>query len=198
MPPKVKESEFGRYVPADDYGFSKYVLSKYIEKADNIYCLRLFGVFGPYEDYEYKFISNSIVKNLLQMPINIVQDVYFDWLYIDDLMFVLRHFLTNDPEERIYNVTSGRTTDLVHIANLINECSDIKSEITIQNEGLNREYSGDNTLLLGEIGNHDFITMNKAIGELIQYYRNNLYKIDRSTIDKDAYISKCIANVKAK
>ena len=73
----------------NDYGFSKYLISQYIEKSDNCVCLRLFGVFGKYEDYEYKFISNAIVKNLLQMPIRIRQNVYFDWLYINDLMKIV-------------------------------------------------------------------------------------------------------------
>ena len=88
MPSNVKENYFGKFIPEDYYGFSKYVISKYIENLDNnkkmgnIYCLRLFGVFGPFEDYTYKFISNSILKNFLQLPITIMQNVYFDWIYI--------------------------------------------------------------------------------------------------------------------
>ena len=59
--PRVKEEFFDAHVPEDAYGFSKYVCSKYIEKADNLVCLRPFGVFGRYEDYSFKFISNAIV-----------------------------------------------------------------------------------------------------------------------------------------
>jgi len=31
---------------------------------ENMYCLRLFGIFGKYEDYKFKFILNTIVINL--------------------------------------------------------------------------------------------------------------------------------------
>ena len=84
MPPRVREDDFDRFIPAEDYGFSKYIMSKYIENSKNIINLRMFAVFGRYEDYEYRFISNSIVKNLLRLPIVIKQNVLFDYLYIDD------------------------------------------------------------------------------------------------------------------
>jgi GDP-L-fucose synthase len=45
---KVKEEEFGKHVPRDDYGFSKFVCSEYIEASVNnkIISIRPFGVFG--------------------------------------------------------------------------------------------------------------------------------------------------------
>src|SRR3569832_868553 len=50
--PKMKEEYFDSSVPADEHGFSKYVCSKYIEQGqtNRIVDLRLFGVFGKYED----------------------------------------------------------------------------------------------------------------------------------------------------
>jgi nucleoside-diphosphate-sugar epimerase len=196
MSPRVKESDFDTYIPTDDYGFSKYLISKYIENADNIYCLRLFGVFGPYEDYEYKFISNAIVKNLLHMPVRIVQDVYFDWLYIDDLMYIVHHFIKNDSKERIYNVTTGKTTDLIGITNIINKYSEFKSEVILEHNGLNREYSGDNSKLIYKIGNYEFTSIDNAIQKLMHYYKKNLRNVNVSLIEKDLYASKCSVSVK--
>lgn len=191
MPPNVKESEIGNFIPDDYYGFSKYIISKYIENSENIYCLRLFGVFGPYEDYTYKFISNSILKNFQHLPITIMQNVYFDWLYIEDLMSIINYFLTNNPTENIYNITTGTTTDILSIAKIINKISDFKSEIKVVNPGLNYEYSGNNQKLITEIGEYDFIDMTTAIKKLMYYYRSKMDEIDIEIIEKDPYASKC-------
>jgi nucleoside-diphosphate-sugar epimerase len=194
MPPKVRESEFGKFIPKDHYGFSKYLISKYIEKADNIYCLRLFGVFGPGEDYRYKFISNSIVKNLLEMPIVIMQNVFFDWMYIEDLLRITDYFLKNEPSPNTYNVTSGKTTDLLSIARKINELSDFESDITVVNPGLNREYSGENTALLDEIGDFQFLKMEDSLRKLMDYYKSIYHTLDLETVQKDPYASRCKIN----
>ena len=191
MPPMVKESDFGEVIPHDYYGFSKYIISKYIENMDNIYCLRLFGVFGPYEDYTYKFISNSILKNILQMPIKIMQNVYFDWLYIEDLMRIINHFLMNNPSNHVYNITTGKTTDLISIAKIINNLSDFKSEIIVVNEGLNKEYSGNNELLMDEMKKYEFMDIEKSIKKLVNYYTSNLNNLNFEVVRKDPYTSKC-------
>lgn len=191
MPSMVKESDFGKVIPLDYYGFSKYTISKYIENTDNIYCLRLFGVFGPHEDYAYKFISNSILKNLLHMPIKIMQNVYFDWVYIDDLMNVINHFLIDNSSTNVYNITTGKTTDLISIAKIINNISDFKSEIIVVNEGLNKEYSGNNKLLIHEMKKYEFMNMEKSIKKLTEYYISNLDNINLEIVRKDPYASKC-------
>ena len=80
--PFMKEEYFGRHIPKDGYGFSKYIMSKISSNRNNIYDLRLFGVYGKYEDWEIRFISNAICKAMYNLPITIKQNVYFDYLYI--------------------------------------------------------------------------------------------------------------------
>ena len=188
---RIPETSFGERIPADDYGFSKYLISQYIEKSDNCVCLRLFGVFGKYEDYEYKFISNAIVKNLLQMPIRIRQNVYFDWLYINDLMKIVAHLIEHDSPYRTYNITPGSPLDLVAIANMINQNPAFKSEIRVETSGLNNEYSGNNTRLLTQIGNFQFTSMSRAISELREYYTSIISQIDSDSILRDEYAQYC-------
>ncbi|WP_321507955.1 NAD-dependent epimerase/dehydratase family protein [uncultured Methanoregula sp.] len=188
---QISEVAIGESIPVDDYGFSKYLISKYIEKSENIVCLRLFGVFGKYEDYEYKFISNSILKNLLHMPVTIRQNVYFDWLFIDDLMKIVRIFLEKNAKYPAYNITPGKPTDLVTLANLINSCSEIKSDIIIDNPGLNAEYSGNNLRLLAETGSFQFTPMPAAISELREYYCSIIDQINSDVIKKDEYAKFC-------
>jgi len=191
----ISENEFGKHIPRDEYGFSKYIISKYIETTENMYCLRLFGIFGKYEDYEFKFISNAIVKNLLHLPITIRQNVKFSWLYIDDFLKVLDYFLTHSPKKRIFNVTPPSTTDLVSIVHLINSCSDFESDICVENEGLNLEYSGNTAQLIKEIGKVSFTPMNSAIKDLIEYYKEILPSIDPEIIRRDPYATYCKINI---
>ena len=60
--PNMSENYFGTYIPKDAYGFSKYIMSKTCESNDNIFDLRLFGVYGKYEEWERRFVSNAICK----------------------------------------------------------------------------------------------------------------------------------------
>ena len=148
----AKEDDYLISQPHDEYGFYKAIASKYIEKSDKIVQLRVFGAYGENEDYRYKFISNSIVKNLLNLPIVINKNVYFDYIYIDDLIKIIDWFISNESKEKIYNVTTGKKIDLISLANLINETSDEQSEIRVLNDGLNNEYTSSNNRLLGDIG----------------------------------------------
>jgi len=194
----INETEFGFEIPNDEYGFSKYIISKYIEKSKKIYCLRLFGIFGKYEDFEFKFISNAIVKNLLHMPITIRQNVRFSWIYVDDFLKILDYILTHSTKNWVYNITPSTSTDLITIAQIINSYSDFQSEIRVENEGLNLEYSGNNERLMNEMPDMLFTPMDSAIQELIKYYSKILPTINSEIIRNDPYAAYCIINTNEK
>ncbi|KFN39362.1 MAG: sugar epimerase, partial [Sulfuricurvum sp. MLSB] len=139
----AKEDHADITIPLDEYGFYKSICSKFIEKSNNNLNFRIFGCYGEYENYEFKFISNAIVKNLLHLPITINKNVFFDYIYVGDLVKVVTHFLENDTVHKVYNLTTGRKIDLISLAKLVNETSDFTSEIKVINEGLNNEYTSD-------------------------------------------------------
>lgn len=188
--PKMREDYFDSHTPTDGYGFSKYVCSKYITNSKNIVNLRLFGVFGKHEDYRYRFISNAIVKNLLGLPIVINKNVYFDYLYVKDLVKIIEYFINNKAHHKNYNVTTGKVIDLVTIANMINELSEKPSEIIVKNQGLNPEYSGDNSRLCEEV-KLGFTSFIQALGELYNWYKSTISTIDKQLIEKDEFIKYC-------
>lgn len=189
---KISEYQFGEYIPEDDYGFSKYLISRCIGNREDAIGLRLFGIFGKYEDYEYKFISNAIVKNLLGLPIKINQNVVFDWLYIDDFIRLLEDFIIQTPPYRFYNVTPTVSYDLVTIVNIINDLSPTKSKIIIDNKGKNNEYTGNNDRLMERYnGAFRFTSMDLAIEQLFVYYQSILSTINIHKIKKDKYFDKC-------
>ena len=186
----VIESDADDSLPLDEYGFYKSVVSKFIEKSDNIYNLRVFGAYGENEDYRFKFITNAIVKNLLDLPIVINKNVYFDYIYIDDLVEIIEYFIFNDVKEKIFNVTTGKKIDLITLAEYINENSIFKSEIIVLNDGLNNEYTSSNTKLLVEIDGLAFTSHPDAIKKIVHYFKENIDTLDKETIISDPYLKK--------
>ncbi len=186
----VSEEDFDTTIPKDEYGFFKYICSKYIEKRDNIINVRLFGVFGKYENYKIRFISNSILKNLFDLPIAINQNVFFSYLYIDDLIKIIDHFINNKNRYNIYNITPDKKIDLITISKIINKLSKKQSKINVINKGLNYEYSGSNRRLKNEV-KIIFSTYENGIKNLIRYYEDNLGKFNKNEILKDKYQKYC-------
>ena len=78
---KMDESYIGKNIPTDMYGLSKYIMNEYARNSRNIVNLRLFGVFGKYEDYRIRFISNNICRVLAGNTISINQNVFFDYIF---------------------------------------------------------------------------------------------------------------------
>ena len=187
----VKEEDYLKEQPHDEYGFYKSITSKYIEKSENIVQLRIFGAYGEYENYRFKFISNAIVKNLLKLPIVINKNVYFDYIYVDDLVKMIDWFIHNDAKEKIYNVTTGKKVDLLTLANLVNEASDFQSEIRVLNDGLNNEYTSNNERVMKEIDNFKFTSHKDAIIKMREYFSYNLDKLDKELIKNDPYLKEC-------
>lgn len=171
--PKMKEDYFDTHVPADQYGFSKYVMRKYAGKAENIYNLCLFGVFGKYEDWEIRFISNACCKAVWNLPITIKQNVVFDYMYIDDLLDITDWFIRNTPKEKTYNICTGQTNDLLTLAKKVLKASGKNLDIIIKKEDMGTEYSGDNSRFMHEFGGYKFQSMDECIERLYNWYDNN-------------------------
>lgn len=186
----AREEDYLNEQPFDEYGLYKSITSKYIEKSSNIVQLRIFGAYGEYENYRFKFISNAIVKNLLHLPLVINKNVYFDYIYIDDLVKMIDWFMANEAKEKIYNVTTGKKVDLVSLATLVNETSDFKSDIRILKDGLNNEYTSSNDRVLKELGDFKFTSHRDAIIKMREYFRYNIDTLDKEMILNDPYLKK--------
>lgn len=170
LPARVSESYFDTYIPTDPYGFSKYICTKHAQTADNIYVLRLFGVFGKYESWDVRFISNACARVVKGLPIVIRQDVRFDYLYVSDLAELLAWFLEHGPRYKAYNVCRGEVFSLLELAGMVAAASGCNPDILVRNTSLAPEYSADNTRLLREMGGFPFREMSACIRELYQWY----------------------------
>jgi GDP-L-fucose synthase len=169
---KVKETDFGKIIPKDEYGFFKYICSKYIEKEENIISLRVFGLFGKYENFNFRFISNAIVSNLKGLSININQNVFFDYVYINDFVKIVDYFINHKTKNKFFNIGVGKKIDILTIAKKINSISKNQSKIIIKNKGLNNKYTCNNSLLMNELKKFSFADFDKSLVELYNWYKN--------------------------
>ncbi len=159
---KIKESDFGKSIPKDPYGYSKYLISKMIEERENILNLRLFGIYGSGED-KSRVTSCIVNSHIAKEPIVLNQNVKFDFLYIDDFCKVVEYFVNNPTDEKFINVTPTESIEIVDLAKIVNDFSDYKSEIIIKNPGMNREYTGDNAKLLSIIKDFSFTSYKEGM-----------------------------------
>lgn len=174
----VTEKDIGRSIPVTDYGLAKYIIGKSIDQSRNIYNLRIFGLYGKYENYGTTFISGACCKALKGLPISIRQNVYFDYLYIDDFCKIVQYFTDNTPEFHTYNVSSGTAVDLVTLAETVKSISGADVPIYVCREGLANEYTADNSLLKHEIGTFEFTSFHNGIQALYDYYQGIERSID--------------------
>lgn len=176
--PDMKEEYFDTFIPQDPYGFSKYIMSKRCEVNSNIYDLRLFGVYGRYEEWERRFISNAICRALKGKDITIQQNVYFDYLWIDDLCDIMEWFIENEPQYHHYNVCRGSKIDLYSLANIVKNTLDIDCNIVVGKTGWKPEYTGNNYRLKNEFGEYKFTSFETSIAELCEFYKEHIFEID--------------------
>lgn len=169
----VKEEDFGKSIPADEYGFAKYSCSKYIEGEENIINLRCFGIYGKYEDQTQRFISNAILDVLAQRPITINQNAWFDYLYVDDLVKIIDYFITHEGKYKFYNAANGQRVDLLTLAKIVEKVSGSKQGIVVSRDGLNKEYTADNSRLMAEIPDLRLTSLEDGIKSLYHYYLKN-------------------------
>lgn len=179
---KVKEGDFGIRIPADEHGFSKYIIAKHIEKLDNVVELRIFGIFGKYEDYAIRFISNAICKAIFDLPITIKQNRKFDYLFIDDLLPVIDYFIENKGSLKTYNVTPDKAVELLSLAEKIKIISGKDLSIVMGNRTMGIEYSGDNSRLKNEMRTLKLTPIDPAIQKLYGWYLENRSSISKETL----------------
>lgn len=184
---KVKEEDLGENVPQDNYGLGKLICNQLSKRNKKIVTLLPFGIFGPGEDYRFKFISNSIVKNLLGLPIKIKQNVVFDYLYISDLTEIIKFFLSNNKYYGDYNLTTTQSISLTEIVDIINKISDRPSIVSVINKRMNFQYTGSNDKLKKTIKKLFITSYEEAIKKLYQYY-SAMENIDKNSIIEDKYL----------
>lgn len=167
---KVKEEEIGKVIPKDLYGKSKMLIAKKIRNRDDIVCLNIFACYG-YGEKENRFPSYAINQVLKREDIIINQNVVFDYLFVEDMVKIVEHYITYKPIHNIINITPTKSVSLKEIAQIVNKFEKGSVKIKVANPIMNNEYTGDNSLLLSDIPNFNFTKIDEGLEKLYNYIK---------------------------
>ena len=176
---EVSEDDISKRIPVDGYGLAKYIMNAYARHSDNMYNLRFFGIFGKYEDWTYKFISNLCCKAIFDLPLTIRRECRFDYIYIYDLPEVVEWVIENEPNYHDYNFVSGKPVLLTEIADIVKDVSGKDLDIVILNpDGRNNEYTASSDRLKKQLPWFEPTPIYEAIEGLYKWYYDNSGIID--------------------
>ena len=160
-----------RGIHENAYAFAKYMINQDIRHRKLVYNLRIFGLFGPYENWVKTFISGACCKAMYDLPITIRQNVYFDYLYIRDFCRIMERLIeTPMLHYHDYNVVSGKRIDLCTIADLVKKVSKKDVPVIVCREGMGNEYTASNARLREELGDISYTDMEESIRNLYAWY----------------------------
>ena len=135
-------------------------------------------VYGEYEDFSRRFISNNICRVLSGLKISMNRDMNFDYLYINDLCSIIKTIiLKNDLKYKTYNVCSGNPTSLIELAKIIKKVMNVEEEIVVKNPGQNPEYSGNSSKIQKEIGQFNLTSHIESITKMVKYLKKNTISV---------------------
>jgi GDP-L-fucose synthase len=144
-----KEESIFNSLPKDFYGLAKNLIARDINLCENNFInLRLFGCFGLYENNN-RFIKHSLLKCIADEPVEVHQDRYMDFFWVEDLLKVTDRLLQDENPITIdYNLCYEEKYLLTDIANIIKYLTGSPHDVILHQEILNKSYSGSGEKLL--------------------------------------------------
>jgi dTDP-4-dehydrorhamnose reductase len=141
-----KESDLGKHVPSDYYGLSKMNVALRSLNIKNSYNLRIFNCFGECETDD-RVTKANIIRYIRGENLIVHKNKYMDIFYIQDLWTVLQFYLNNKVAPKDLNLVYEEKNNLIEIMEIINNLENKKNEILVYEEGLEKYYTGDSSLI---------------------------------------------------
>jgi GDP-L-fucose synthase len=107
------------FQPNTQYGLSKRAITEIVNNTENWYNLRIFGVFD-HNELDTRFIKSSIIRYIRKEPMIIHSDKIMDFFYMQDLVMLVEHYITNDILPNLANCSYKTKLTLRNIADYIN------------------------------------------------------------------------------
>lgn len=180
---KMPEAYLGTHLPADSQGFSKFVIASHARHVEDVVTLRLFGIFGKYEDYRYKFISNTIAKRLSGLDVTLFRDAVYDYLDVSDFCSIVQRLIDQNVRTGEFNVTPDNSVMLSQVVDTVDRCLGVSKGYAIATPGLGRPYTGCNAKLRAALDDLQFTSIETSIRNLVRYY--GACRIDRQALKQD-------------
>jgi GDP-L-fucose synthase len=123
------------------YGLSKHIIHQSILEKNGFYNIRIYGVFDENE-WETRFIKTCIKKYINNEPMEVHQNKYMDFFYMEDLVSLVKLYILNDNLPKEIDCTYRESKTLYHITDIINHLNGHQVEIKLNNSGVGTEYIG--------------------------------------------------------
>jgi len=140
-----KESELFT-IPTDFYGFSKYLIYQRSLNYKHIYNFRIFNIFHVNEEPD-RFIKSCFLAKRNNTKITIYENKYFDFVYEDDFVKILKYYMDNLSNSLILHKTINICYDNKYTLSEIAKKIIPAENIDILSNELTHNYSGDGSLL---------------------------------------------------
>jgi GDP-L-fucose synthase len=167
-------------IPKDYYGFSKYLIYKRSLSYDNVFNFRIFNIFHINEEAD-RFIKSCFNAKIKNTIVQIFQDKYFDFIYEDDFIKILKHYINNynstDNLIKTFNLSYQKKYKLSDIAKLILNNDKM---IEIMNPNLINNYCGDSSEL--NKMNIQLDGLEKSLDKYEIIYKNQVFNNFKYTI----------------
>ena len=168
---RVKESEIGMHIPKELHGVAKLNMAQTAKARTDTLCLVIFSCYG-YGEKSNRVPSYCIGQTLKGEDIVIEKNARFDYLWIDDLVEIIRRFLKHWPTHRVINVTPDKSVTLGEIAERVKQISGSSVRVVFDEE-LNNAYTGDNSVLLSELPDFTFTPLETGLTKLYRYIQQS-------------------------
>jgi GDP-L-fucose synthase len=86
------------------------------------------------------------------------------------LIAIIDYFINHEATYKFYNVASGMRVDLLTLAGIVERISGSKRGIKVVRDGLNREYTADNSRLKSELPDFKFTSLEDGIKKMFEFY----------------------------
>ena len=112
----------------------------------------------------------------------------FDYLYIKDLIPIIKFFLKNQKLSGDFNISTTESISLSQIVDLINKNSKKPSKIIVMNKKLNFQYTGSSNKLLKTIPSLKITSYKDSVVDFYNYFERNIETLDKAAIIQDNYL----------
>ena len=133
--------------PTKPYDMSKNIISRVLKDCSRCYNFRIYGVFGI-DEAEDRFILSNIKRYKNQQPIEIHKNRYWDFIYIKDLVNIIKYYI-NNPTLDLDNEMDLVYQDLLSlmdIAVIINNLDRHRVGVKLDSNSRDLDYLGNKSM----------------------------------------------------
>jgi nucleoside-diphosphate-sugar epimerase len=137
---------FGTGAESNPYGLSKSDIRDIVMVTPNFYNIKVFAVFNE-DELDRRFIKSNIIRYIKKESMKIHQDKLMDFFYMGDLITLVKYFINNEHPPKEVECSYNIKNTLLDISNMINNLSDYKVPIDIEDNSFGNSYVGNGLFL---------------------------------------------------